>query len=52
MQSIRPRGPQIRRDSQWINGMLVPPLLLVTDPVKGIVMDGAKRHDKLITDLA
>jgi hypothetical protein len=32
--------------------MLIPPHLLVTDPVKGIVMDGAKRHDKLITDLA
>ncbi len=32
--------------------MLIPPHLLVTDPVKGIVMDGAKRHDKFITHLA
>jgi hypothetical protein len=31
--------------------MLIPPLFLVTDSVKGIVMDGAKRHYKLITDL-
>ena len=32
--------------------MLIPPLFLVTDSVKGIVMDGAKRHNKLITHLA
>ena len=46
------RAPQIRCDSQWINGMLIPPHFLVTDPVKGIVMDGAKWHDILIADLA